>query len=366
MAASNTPLPDLIELNGIGSFATYTTAPGGGGDILGLVDGATYTDSDGSNTATTIAELNDGGTLTIGGVDYIVTLNVPDGGGNDFTVTYNNGASSIDLGGNGFSSEVVVIIATPSGGGSTRTFVAFDDSIGDLPDITAIQTRAIDFSPSGSDVLIDLEVDQNVAPVCLTHGTQIMTPHGPRLIENLAIGDLVQTLDHGPQPIRLILQRHIVFGLDNACHRPIAIQRAALGDGAPYRTLVVSPQHRVLCAGHAVADGFDLPAVFAPAKGLRHLSGVRIQSGRTAITYITLMLAQHEVIIANGAPVESFYPGPVALRLLRPAQRDDVLRNFPMLRAQPRTGYGPLARHSLTCREAANLTALVADKGMLC
>ena len=71
MGASNTPLYDLIELSGISSFSTYTTAPGGGGDIIGFVDTATYTDSDGSNSASQIAELNDSGRsrLTIDGGD---------------------------------------------------------------------------------------------------------------------------------------------------------------------------------------------------------------------------------------------------------------------------------------------------------
>ncbi|MBL9056263.1 MAG: Hint domain-containing protein, partial [Rhodobacteraceae bacterium] len=40
--------------------------------------------------------------------------------------------------------------------------------------------------------------------ICFLRGTRITTPDGPRAIEDLAEGDLVTTLDHGPQPIRWI------------------------------------------------------------------------------------------------------------------------------------------------------------------
>jgi Ca2+-binding RTX toxin-like protein len=40
---------------------------------------------------------------------------------------------------------------------------------------------------------------------CFTTGTMIRTPHGDVRIEELAIGDLVCTLDNGPQPLRWIM-----------------------------------------------------------------------------------------------------------------------------------------------------------------
>jgi len=78
MGASNTPLHDLIELSSINANATMTVTPGGGGDILGVVDTATYTDDDSDNSATQLAELNEDGSLTIDGVAYNIMLAVPD------------------------------------------------------------------------------------------------------------------------------------------------------------------------------------------------------------------------------------------------------------------------------------------------
>ena len=42
------------------------------------------------------------------------------------------------------------------------------------------------------------------ALVCFASGTLIKTPNGQTLIEQLAPGDMVLTMDHGPQPIRWI------------------------------------------------------------------------------------------------------------------------------------------------------------------
>ena len=82
MAANNTPMPDLIELSSINANATFTAAPGGGGDILGVVDNATYTDSDSSNSPTQLVELietsgGDGGTITIDGTEYNIRWQCP-------------------------------------------------------------------------------------------------------------------------------------------------------------------------------------------------------------------------------------------------------------------------------------------------
>jgi len=353
MAATNTPIPDLIELSSIGSNATYTVAPGGGGDIIGVVDNGTYSDSDGSNSATQLAELNEDGILSIDGVDYTITLAVPDSSSDDVTITYNNGASTIDLGGSGSSSDVAIIQASPIGGGATRYFVAIDDSAGDLPDITSIQMRDLDFTPAGDDVRIDLEQDQNVAPVCFTLGVQIETPLGPVKIEDLRVGDTILTVDGGAQPIRWIGRRSMVFGPNNAQHKPVEIKKGAFGPGQPLRDMSVSPQHRLLIEGAIVRRAFGTDSVLAPAKGLTRLPGVRVKKGARQATYFALLLDRHHVIIAEGAKSESFYPGPMALRLLTQTQRRIVEAVVSELHRDG--AYGPTARKNLTCKQAAAL-----------
>ena len=359
MAANNTPMPDLIELSSINTNATFTASPGGGGDIIGVVDNATYTDGDPSNSSTQLAELNEtfssnGGTMTIDGVEYNIQLAVPDSSFDDVTVTYDNGGSSIDLSGSGASSQIVFITASPVGGGADRYFAAIDDGVGDLPNITSIQTRDLDFTVAGDDVEINLDQNQNVAPVCFTPGTMILTEQGDVPIELLRVGQNVMTVENGMQPIRWIGSRTIIFSEENEKHRPVQLKAGCLGEGTPRDDLTISPQHGMVFEGEAVRRLFGVERVLARAKGLTALPGVRVKKGKRRETYIALLLDQHQLITANGATTESFYPGPMSLKLLAPDQLAEIKAIFPEVREDPDLGFGPPACRFLTRTESRN------------
>ena len=55
-----------------------------------------------------------------------------------------------------------------------------------------------------------------------------------------------------------------------------------------------------------------------PAIRLIELPGIFIDNQRKAVTYHHLVFDQHEVIFAEGAPTESFYPGPIGLAAISP------------------------------------------------
>ncbi|PYE82253.1 Hint domain-containing protein [Pseudoroseicyclus aestuarii] len=353
MPAFYTPIYDLIELSSISANTLYTAASGGAGDILGVVDTATYSDTDLTNTLGYIGELNEtanthSGSLEIDGITYSIRLPVPDNSGDVVTVTYDGGASQRDLSGNGGSSEIVFIEATPLFGGPVRYFAVVDDSVGDLEGITSIQTLDIDFTPAGNDVEITASGNQNIAPVCHAAGTRLMTPQGEVAIEDLSVGDLVTTVDAGPQPIRLILRREMTFAEAEDAHRPIVIRAGAMGQGLPRRDLAISPQHCIAWPGASGAAG---EGALVRAKGLTALRGVRIMRGLRQVTYVTLLLDQHQLLLAEGVPSESFYPGPTALRLLTGPQRRALEALHPGLAADPVGTYGAPVRTRLTRRE---------------
>ena len=341
MGASNTPLYDLIELSSVGENRTYTLTPGGGGDILGHVDTATYTDGENNNSATQITELSEfddsnAGTLTIDGVNYSFALADPD---NSFvTITYNNGASSIDLTGDSGDSQVVFIQAMPLGGGATRYFMAVDDSIGDLLDITSIQIRSLDFAPAGNDVQINLDENNNLT-VCFAAGTLIDTARGPRPVETIEAGDLVLTLDHGLRPVRWVGRRD--YPLDNRMrakkNAPVRVNRGALGPGIPARDLVLSPQHRVMLASPIARRMFESREVLVPVKKLVGLPGVLRDRQMERVTYCHLLFDAHEVLWADGAPAESLLPDKEALRTMAEGAQGEIaaLGQGPMLPARP-------------------------------
>jgi hypothetical protein len=138
---------------------------------------------------------------------------------------------------------------------------------------------------------------------CFTAGTMIAVPGGERRIEALQPGDLVLTLDHGPQPVRGIgrsLRRAI--GPD----APIHIRNCALlGEGE----LRVSSNHAVLLQ-HAHAELlFDSSEVLVRAKDLLGLPAVTREDTGRAVLYVHLLLDAHEIVIANGIRAETYLPG---------------------------------------------------------
>ncbi|GAA6189247.1 Hint domain-containing protein [Litorivita sp. NS0012-18] len=161
--------------------------------------------------------------------------------------------------------------------------------------------------------------------VCFTAGTRIATARGPALVEDLRAGDRVLTMDHGAQPL-------IWVGAQRASGQgataPVRVPALALGNT---RDLLLSPQHRVLrrMAGSRVQKG-RAGECLTPVKSLSGAAGIGPAPCKEVV-YYHLLLARHEVIFAEGAPVESMLPGPVALRALTPASRAQLLALCPDL-----------------------------------
>lgn len=158
-------------------------------------------------------------------------------------------------------------------------------------------------------------------PTCFTPGTMIQTPEGLRAIETLAVGDLVETLDDGPQPVRHIL-RETVCGLHD--HAPIRFAPGALDNDA---VLMVSPQHRMLIRGWQAELLFGEDEVLVPAKHLLNGDTI-VRAPQHTIDYIHLVFDAHQIIFAQGIPSESFFPGHVVAQsqgLVRAELADLVL-----------------------------------------
>lgn len=153
--------------------------------------------------------------------------------------------------------------------------------------------------------------------VCFASGTGILTPYGERPVENLVAGDLVQTLDNGLQPI-VWAGRQVTRAMAGA-KAPVRVGRGLLGNS---RDLYLSPQHRVLIADPEAGE------VLLPAKALLAIDGVR-QVPHARIGYHHLLFERHEVIFADGAPAESLYPGPTALKAIGAQSARALIAAFP-------------------------------------
>ncbi len=188
-----------------------------------------------------------------------------------------------------------------------------------------------------------------LGPPCFTAGTRIRTPDGDVPVENLAVGDLVATLDNGPQPIRWIGHKTTV---GTGAHAPVCITQGALGNT---RELLVSPQHRMLLQDWRAEVYFGEPQVLAAAKHL--CNGDTIYVRETAeIEYFHILFDNHEIIFAEDAPSESYQPGSYLLD--GDAElRQELLDLFPELETRQPSEIWRTARMPLKSAEARMLAA---------
>lgn len=202
-----------------------------------------------------------------------------------------------------------------------------------------------------------LEAHQMGLP-CFTAGTLIDTPQGRRPVEALRAGDLVVT-PQGAQPLLWAGGRRI-DAAELAARpglRPVLIRAGALGNDRP---LCLSRQHALLIEG---AGG--QPALVRAGQLAQLGQGAfRVQAGRRHVAYHHLLLARHALVRANGAWVETLWPGPAGLLALGPAARAEIARALPWLGPAltapallPRL-YGPRAAPHLSGRALRGLAAI--------
>jgi len=188
----------------------------------------------------------------------------------------------------------------------------------------------------------------DLGPPCFAAGTLIATDGGDARIDDLVAGDLVQTMDHGLQPIRWIGHSRV-----NATGRfaPVLFAPGTIGNET---ALSVSPQHRILVQGWRAELYFGCNEVLVPAKHL--IDGVSVvQDYRKDVTYFHLLFDCHEIIFSGGALSESFFPGDQVM-LGDAAVRAELLEIFPALARGEFGAHGRTARPTLKRREAQVLS----------
>ena len=141
----------------------------------------------------------------------------------------------------------------------------------------------------------DLVITETVA--CFCPGTLIAVPDGAVPVETLRIGDRVVTAAGSARPVlwigRRSYARHHAAG--RADLQPVRIRAGALGGGLPRRDLLVSPKHAVL-----VRD------VLVPAGLLANGVSVLHDEQPGDVHYLHVELADHDLLLAEGAAAESF------------------------------------------------------------
>lgn len=176
--------------------------------------------------------------------------------------------------------------------------------------------------------------------ICFVEGTRISTANGAVPVEELEPGDLVLTRDNGFQPVRWLGKTTVPA---TGHWAPIRFDAGTLGTS---RDLLVSPQHRMLLTGANARILFGSGEVLSAASHLINDHSIRRQPGGM-VTYVHLLLDQHEIIFAEDCPTESFFPGDQALEALGGPALYSLFNCMPELRGDPQ-GFGPTARQCLT------------------
>ncbi|HVC59617.1 MAG TPA: Hint domain-containing protein [Acetobacteraceae bacterium] len=132
--------------------------------------------------------------------------------------------------------------------------------------------------------------------LCFVAGTHIATPTGEVPVERLSVGDTVLTHGGEARPITWIGTGRVLAtrGRRNAA-TPVIVRKGALADNVPHRDLHVTKGHSLYL------DGVLIPVEFL----VNHRSILWDDRAQEVALY-HIELGSHDVLIANGAPAESY------------------------------------------------------------
>ncbi len=134
---------------------------------------------------------------------------------------------------------------------------------------------------------------------CFLTGTHILTERGEITVENLKIGDRVQTADNKLEPIKWIGRQTIKPNQVKNPLRgyPVLIKAGALGNNLPHRDLYVSPDHSMFIEGLLINAGALV----------NDISIIKTEPTET-FTFYHVELENHCLLVAEGTAAESYLP----------------------------------------------------------
>ncbi len=141
---------------------------------------------------------------------------------------------------------------------------------------------------------------QNSSPYtfCFAEGTLIATPQGEETVESLSIGSTIVTADGRAVPVKWIGRQTVSKLFAGRRMEPVRIRAGALGGGLPHSDLTVTADHGV------VIDGLVINAS-ALINGTT-IDWVPMDDLPDRVIYYHVETEDHDVILANGAPAETF------------------------------------------------------------
>ena len=290
-----------------GANGTAVKLGGAGGNLLALEHGYQLNDAvsvAGSNN--TLELLGANGNLTVdlnggaAGLTNFGTVAFGANGGNDLTLKIDgNVMPSNTISGFG-SGDTIDLTGVASGLITNGTI----DS-GNVLTVHAAGNYSLHFDPiqsfageffhtapdnGGNGTLI---TESNTP--CFCRGTMILTEKGQTAVEALKIGDKVMTLAGEAKPITWIGHGRRILTGENPEARPLIVRADAIAVGVPLRDLYLTRGHSLYLDG-----------VLVPVEFLVNERTILWDDGATEVEFYHIELADHDVLLAEGAPAESY------------------------------------------------------------
>jgi uncharacterized repeat protein (TIGR03803 family) len=132
--------------------------------------------------------------------------------------------------------------------------------------------------------------------ICYLPGTQIATPSGEVPVEQLAVGDLAMTLRGEARRIVWIGEGRVLAtrGRRTAA-TPVIVRKGALADNVPHHDLRITKAHSLY-----------IDDVLIPVEFLVNHRSILWDDRAQEVTLYHIELETHDVLLANGAPAESY------------------------------------------------------------
>jgi T5SS/PEP-CTERM-associated repeat protein len=296
MAGGNLSASGSVQSSGaIGGYGTLATALNNTATATATTSGSIL-DITGGVSGAGALDIDGGATLGVGGLIL-----------NSQSVAFNTGtAETLILGtpGTGFANAITGIAGSDRiefnfGAGVTITGASTSGSIITVDtNSTTYQLTNVTFA-AGSPTGLTFGTDgsnQYIQVLCFARNTRIATPSGEVPVEQLAVGDTVLTLDGKAEPIVWLgVGRVMVTPGHRSAATPVIVRKGALADNVPHRDLRVTKGHALFI------DDALIPVEFL----VNHRSIIWDDRAREIEVY-HIELARHGVLLADGAPAESY------------------------------------------------------------
>lgn len=178
-----------------------------------------------------------------------------------------------------------------------------------MPIINALLSQKTPASVHAS--VMFMGVSEQIEPVGFTPSiakqSLIETPGGLVPIEDLLCGDLVTTVDNGPQPIRWICERTVPT---SGLFQPLRLRAPFFG---LRQDVLVAPEQRLVFETTEIEYLFGVESVLVEARHLgKNVNVIRETSCDDSISLFQLLFDRHEIMYVSGCQMESLFIGQIA------------------------------------------------------